>query len=386
MTLALALLLFAQTFTQRGFIESRTTVYPQDAANDSGKVVNEELVRYEGFYKPFARLQIAGGIDLRTDTHRQVQRKSDFSWLDRAQKRPLAAVRRLSALYSQGGLTVEAGKQFVRWGKADIVTPTDRFAPRDFLAVVDNDFLPISAVRATYERSSNTIDAVWAPRLTPSRIALRDQRWFLAPLPNLPIAYPSGEEAGLRFNHAGAVEYSLSIYRGFNHAPSFEFRPIPRQFYPRIQMIGGDAALPFRWLTLKMEFARFDSLDDRSDNYFQYVLQLERQSGEWSFVGGYAGEIVTQERNVPSFDPDRGLTKTFLGRAGYTIDASRNVSFEAAVRQDANGAWAKVEYSQAFGQHWRTTVGMGVIGGKQADFLGQYRRNSHGLVAVRYSF
>ena len=151
-------------------------------------------------------------------------------------------------------------------------------------------------------------------------------------------------------------------------------------------MIGGDAALPLRWLTLKIELARFDSLDNRSDDYLQYVLQLERQTGEWSVGGGYAGEIVIEERKFPSFDPDRGLTKTFLGRAGYTIDASRNVSFEAAVRQDANGAWAKVEYSQAFGQHWRATVGIGAIGGKPADFLGQYRRNSHGLVAVRYSF
>jgi hypothetical protein len=50
-------------------------------------------------------------------------------------------VRRLSATAHKGPLTFEAGKQFIRWGKTDIVTPTDRFAPRDYLTVVDNDFL-----------------------------------------------------------------------------------------------------------------------------------------------------------------------------------------------------------------------------------------------------
>ena len=41
----------------------------------------------------------------------------------------------------RGPITVVAGKQFIRWGKADILNPTDRFAPRDFMEVVDNEFL-----------------------------------------------------------------------------------------------------------------------------------------------------------------------------------------------------------------------------------------------------
>ena len=343
MTFLFALFLLSQNYTHRGFIESQFTVYPQNAPNDSGHVVAEELVRYEGFYKPIANLEIAGGIDVRMDTHHQVERELRFSWLDRERQRPLAAVRRLSALYNLGGLTVEAGKQFVRWGKADIVTPTDRFAPRDFLAVVENDFLSISALRATYERGSNTFDVVWSPRFTPSRAPLPNQRWsFIPPVAAAPpvaaINFPSGVEAGARWSHVGAAEYSLSFYKGFNHAPAFESDPATgvRQYYPPIQMFGGDLAIPWDWLTLKSEVAYFDSADGRFDDYVQYVVQLERQSGEWSFVGGYAGEIITETgRQLGSFDPDRGLTRTFLGRAGCTLDANRTVAVEAAVRQDA---------------------------------------------------
>ena len=41
---------------------------------------------------------------------------------------------------------MEAGKQLIRWGKTDILNPTDRFAPRDFLTVLlvieDEDMFP----------------------------------------------------------------------------------------------------------------------------------------------------------------------------------------------------------------------------------------------------
>jgi hypothetical protein len=152
-------------------------------------------------------------------------------------------------------------------------------------------------------------------------------------------------------------------------------------------MAGGDVAIPTPLFTVKAEAAHFSSSDARADEYGLYVLQLERQSGEWFFVGGYAGEVITKHGSRASdFAPDRGLTKTFLGRAGYTIDANRSVAFETAVRQNGAGAWVKGEYSQAFGQHWRATLNLTLIRGDTSDFLGQYRRNSHGLLVTRYSF
>src|SRR5262249_8227255 len=133
--------------------------------------------------------------------------------------------------------------------------------------------------------------------------------------------------------------------------------------------------------------AHFSSHDDRADEYGLYVLQLERQAGEWVFVGGYAGEAITHHGSrAATFAPGRGLTKTFLGRAGCTIDANRTVAFDTAARQNGDGFWLKGEYSQALGQHWRATLNLTLIRGDLTDFLGQYRRNSHALVVMRYSF
>jgi hypothetical protein len=116
------------------------------------------------------------------------------------------------------------------------------------------------------------------------------------------------------------------------------------------------------------------------------VIQLERQTGEWLLVGGYAGEAVTRSRGQLTFAPDRGMARSFIGRASYTIDQNRSAAVEAAVRQDGAGVYLKGEFSKATGQHWRTTVSGAIIRGEPDDFLGQYRRNSHAAMSLRYSF
>jgi hypothetical protein len=75
-----------------------------------------------------------------------------------------------------------------------------------------------------------------------------------------------------------------------------------------------------------------------------------------------------------------------VAHAGYTIDVNRSVVLEAVVRQNGEGAYAKAEYSQAVGQHWRVTAAVVLLRGSTDDFLGQYRRNSHAILTVRYSF
>jgi hypothetical protein len=389
----------AQDFTQRGFLENTTYFYPQTAPGDSGQFVSSVLLRYEAFYKLSKYLRWAGALDARTDTHRQVERSLHLDWRDRTAQQPAFSIRRLSAAYSKGKLSVEVGKQFLRWGKADILNPTDRFAPQDYGNVVQSDFLPVTAARVNYGTQSNTLEAVWCPLFTPSRTPLISQRWVVLP-ENLPVhdlgsRFPGGSQFGVRWNHIGKLaEYSFSFFDGYNHLPLIDASvqllfPIEvnfQRFFPRIRTYGADAALPLRWVTLKGEAAYFTSPDSRADQYVLYVIQLERQAGEWFFVGGYAGEYVTDKRTLLDFAPDRGLTKAIVGRTGYTINANRNVSLEAVVRQNGNGLWLRFEYSHALGQHLRATAGSSLIRGDSSDFLGQYNRNSHFYLKLRYSF
>ncbi len=396
--------LHAQLFEQRGFIETRALGFFEEAKNDSGLFVGESLLRYEATWRPKPWLKLQTGIDARFDSHRQFERELRLDFEDRRNQRPALSIRRLSAQLHKGNWTAEFGRQFIRWGKTDLLTPTDRFAPKDFLNVAYSDFLAVPAARVTYEKGSNTIDVVLQARFTPSRGPLLVQRWTSLPsdFDNIGILdkgarYPGGAPVGIRWNHvAHGYEYSFLFYDGHNHLPLFEGNIVgflPRvtvaasRYYPRLRQYGGDFAAPLRWFTLKAEAAYYGSKTRNMDEFILYVVQLERIAGEWTFVGGYAGEAVTQSTgNRLLFSPDRGLAKAFLGRAAYTIDSKRSVAFDAAIRQTGAGALGRLEYSQTFGQHWRATAQLSVIRGNQDDFLGQYRRNSSAALILRYSF
>ena len=390
-----------QSVSQRGFVEARGFIYPRETLSDDRQAGADLLLRYEVSVRPAPWLTLSGGLDARTDSFGQVAREWAVSWDDRTELRPAFALRRASVMLNRGRLSVEIGKQFVRWGKTDVLTPTDRFAPRDFMEVVTNDFLPVAAVRATYERNGRSLDLVWQPRFTPSRLPSPDRRWSAFPRQTEIIAvvdggaeYPGGSQVGARFSHvASGFEYSVSVFDGHNHLPQIESRVRARppslevvRIFPRIRSYGGDFAWPTKWFTLKAEAAYFDSSDPRADRYTLAVVQVERQSGEWSFVVGYAGEAVATRRAAASFAPDRGLTESLLGRASYTIDANRSIAVEGAVRRNGHGAWLKTEFSQAIGNHWRVTATGNLIGGRTNDFLGQFRRNSNIAAAARYSF
>src|SRR5262249_46957060 len=314
----------AQVVSQRGFIESRGTLFPQDTPRDPTQATVDLLVREEVFARPAPWLRLAGGLDLRAYSHDQVDDRWSVDWADRGTLRPRVALRRASATVVRGPLTVDLGKQFIRWGTTDVINPTDRFAPRDFLNVIDTEYLAVTGARAVVQATEHdTIEGVWVPRLTPSRVPLLTQRWTTVPadVSELPlidagVTLPHGTQAGVRWSHVGTiVGYSLSFFDGFNHLPDIDAK-VGRasdgsvaaidvaRVYPAVRSYGAEATRPFAWFSVKGEAAFVTSTSATSDEYLLYVVQIERQTGEWVFIGGYAGEAVTNRRAALTFDPD----------------------------------------------------------------------------------
>src|SRR5580658_5784244 len=202
-----ALTLLAQNFEQRGFIENQSLVYPRSAPNDSGLAVDSMLLRWEASYKFAPWFTLSGAFDGRTDSHRQTERDLRLDLDDRGILRPALSLRRLSATIHKGKVTAEIGRQFIRWGKTDILNPTDRFAPKDYLSsVVNPDFLGVVAARVTVDLGNDSLDVVWQPWFTPSRTPLLDQRWTALPeqaegvaIQDLGARYPGGSQYGARW-------------------------------------------------------------------------------------------------------------------------------------------------------------------------------------------
>lgn len=400
--LAVAAPVSAQDFSYRGFGEVQAAGYAEAAPQEDDRLSVEGRFRFEPAYQPASWLTLDGSVDARIDNLQLVERQWRLDVRDRSLQRPALSLRHAGARLRRGTLTLDLGKQFIRWGKADILNPTDRFAPRDFLEVTDDEFLAVRGVRFQYERGSHLIDIAWVPYFTPSRIPIAGRRWAATPpatlgatgLVDLGTIFPRRPQYGGRWNlRSAGYDLSLSYFDGLNHFPHFQTEPISgqplvalRRIYAPLRMAGVDGAVPLKWFTVKGEGAWLSTSSTTVDEVVLYVIQLERQAGELSLVGGYAGEIVTEHRSTFDFAPDRGLTRAFLGRAGYTAGPTRDVALEVAVRQNLDGVWVKGQFSEAVASHWRWTLAAVVIGGDRSDFIGQYRRNSHLLATLRYSF
>lgn len=387
-------------FTTRGFLETRAFGFGQADERDMTRGRNDVIVRQEAFAKPARWLQLAAGVDLRDNSHGQGESEWRIDIDDRGTLRPRLAVRRLSASFSSRRMTLDLGKQFLRWGRADILSPVDRFAPRDFLNVIDNEFLPVTGARLSVRAAGSTFEAIWQPRFTPSRVPLLNQRWTAIPpaaagltLVDHGSLFPNRGSWGARWSHVGRMEMALSVFDGFNHLPDIaavvdeeQRRLHVTRTFPALRTYGGELYIPTSAFTIRSEAAYFRSPQATSDDYVLYVVEAERQSGEWLFTGGYTGEVVMTERAGASFAAERGVAKAIVGRAAYTIDPRRSIQMQAAVRQNGRGFYTKGEFSQTFGKYVRLTLtGVG-IGGEDDDFLGRYRRNSHAAVTVRLSY
>ena len=123
------------------------------------------MLRDEVFVRPKSWLQFASGLDLRANSHGEVEDVWRLDFADRSLLRPRAAVHRLTASIATRHLAIDLGKQFIRWGRADILSPTDRFAPRDYLNVIDTEFLAVLGARASVHVGGETFEAVWVPRM-----------------------------------------------------------------------------------------------------------------------------------------------------------------------------------------------------------------------------
>jgi len=386
--------------SQRGFLEGRGLVFPQTTPGDTVRTIGDLLFREEVFVKPRRWLQLAAGLDLRANSYDQVEDEWRLDFEDRRRLRPRASVRRLSATFTTSHFTLNAGKQVIRWGRADILAPTDRFAPKDYVNVIDNEVLPVTGVRTSLQFGSETVEGIWVAQMTPSRLPILNQRWGPLPpeaarlsLEDRGSVFPEGSEQGFRWSHSGRVDLGVSYFNGFNHLPDVQVVVVPgrqalavTRTYPALRTFGAEASIPTPVLTLKGELAYFRSPTSSSEEYVLWVLEAERQVGEWLLDGGYVGEAVTSSRPGLAFGPERGIGKSFIGRASYTVDPRRTVAVEGAVRQNGNGAYIKGEYSNALAQHWRVTFAGVGIAGSDDDFVGQYRRNSYLSTTLRFSF
>ena len=395
------ILVHAQEFSQRGYAAFGGSFYPQTFPIDSARAIEAIVAQYEPKLQPTPWLTLKAAIALRMDSHNQVSRSLNFDWTDRSLQRAPFSLRELSVVLRKANFTLTLGKQFIRWGEADFLNPTDRFAPTDLLNLIVPELLPVTAARVTYGYGDETLDLVWQPEFTPARIPLINQRWtFLPPayyfsaLDDQGSRFPGRSSFGARWNHSGAnCEYSLSFYDGFNYFPDFNVhidtapsRISYARLYPSLRLYGADITVPRSLFTFKAETAYYTSSTKNQDQYVLYLLELERQVREAHITFGYAGEIVTAHGNTLPYPGERGFARGLISHVLYNLDANRALTLDVFLRHNGASSIVSPAFSQSFANNWRATVGFTWLRGEPNDFLGQYHRNSFVNAELRYNF
>ena len=111
-------------------------------------------------------------------------------------------------------IDIRIGKQQIIWGKADGVFITDIVSPKDLREFLLPDFdeirIGITAVKADYYLGNNTVELVWIPVFTPTRMPEENSIWSVTP--DFPIQptfdYSEKDIEKTLKNSEGFVKYS----------------------------------------------------------------------------------------------------------------------------------------------------------------------------------
>jgi hypothetical protein len=388
-------------WSYRGFIDNSLVYYPRTTANDQVQFVNETLLRVEGKLQLPGGFGLSAGLDARSDSDKQVIRAGRFFWDDRTAQRPPFALRTMSIHYTHGPFRIEAGKQLLHWGQMDFSSPTDKLAPRDYLNPTGADSLGAFGVRAIADTGPRSLELLYLPHFTPSRIPLDDRRWLILPSEfdgyshhSQGVHYPGGGQFGARYHQiVSPYEFSICYFEGFKTLPSFLYDKDPinlnlnyQTLYPKMRLVGVDFAAPWRGLLWKVESAYIDAASPHLASTWTYAVQAEKTGDKWQWAVEFAVDQLTQSKRPNTLDLDRATRDAVSGHVFWTPNPRQTVSAEWFVHPNGDAFVARVLYSRNLYSTLRASGGFLWIGGSQSDALARYNVDSYAMLELRYSF
>lgn len=348
-----------------------------------------------------------------------------------------AELREAYVTVALGNLDLRAGRQILAWGRADGVNPTGNLAAEDLTLLTPDDAdrrLGATSATVSYYVGGLSISGVWLPEFRGHRIALPDDGRMS--FDETKRAWP-GDQWALRAEHTGgAVDWSMSFFRGLDLSPDLEPAVIPSEgpkarsrgiailpiegptgepdvvelHHRRVHVFGADAATTFGRYGLRAEGAYVRTEDGSgtapfAKNPFVFVVV----GGDRTFDGRlnvnvqYLGRAVVRFRALPA-GSSPGVAAVAQAQA-ILASQTRRVQHGASMRasykwlhETLETEWAAVAYAGPRGVAMRPKVtyavtdrltvlaGAEVFRGEDASVFGLLRPNSTAFLEARWSF
>ncbi len=327
-------------------------------------------------------------------------------------------VRDLSIAFSPlASLDVKLGRQVLTWGTGDLLFLNDLFPKGwvSFFAGRDDEYLkaPSNSVRLTQYNAVINIDVAWTPDFTPDDYIRGERFSYFSPFtgsiigdqPPLLVDEPGGGigngEFALRlFKTVNGVEYALYGYNGYFKTPSRVVAPFRLAFAP-MSSVGASIRRPLGPGLINVEASYYLSRDDRdgtdpliNNSQVRFLTGYEWEAARNFTVGlqYYLEHIRDHDELIansptPEFEPPENR-HTVTTRLTYRALQEKLVwSLFAFWSPNENDGYLRPIVSYRADDHWTTTVGLNVFGGREPQtFLGQFEDNSNAYLRVRYNF
>jgi hypothetical protein len=363
--------------------------------------------------------------------HFAVLLRQDFSEEERSRVYPYDGFLR----YEGESWSIKVGRQFITWGRADSLRPTDVFKRYDFTDLIEGRELATDAVKVDFFRGAWTLEGVWAPVFNPDIVSYRaENRWNGLPatveVPGIgsvgltfrkdPVQRPAATlgsgQVGLRLSgSAGGWDFAGMYYYGYDRVPTFtrrevtDFDPVGLQasvtlspVHQRIHVIGGDVATAMAGWGLRSEAAYTvtaglpSGVSGTNDSYFRLTTGVDRSFSRLplgeslAVIAQYA--LDTAPRQPGAFGEQEVDPRLHPFRHALVVHSIWKYSEFLQVNLQGYVNLVEGDYLLKSELSWKpfdpvtVVVGGDVLGGRPNTFFGQFRENDRVRVRVAYSF
>jgi len=315
---------------------------------------------------------------------------------------------------------IRIGKQQIVWGKADGVFITDVVSPKDLSEFLLPDFeeirLGIQALKVDYYVGDNTIEFVWVPAFTPTKMPAEDSIWYVRPdFLITPTFDYSKKEVSSNFNNSeaflkfsaitSAIDFEIMAGYMWDDDPTMHVNKsidattdqlslTVTPEHHRLKLGGGSFSTTIGGFVVRGEAAYYFGKYFRSEDpaltdgvvekdYVHFLLGMDYTI--WNIkmslqlieqkIQGYDEQIVNDENED---------TVTFLISSDFLRETLRLELFSYIGMND-NGCLIRPKISYDLIDGFQILVGFNIFNGEEGNF-GQYDDNDMIYSKIKYSF